>query len=384
LFDGSVICDLSFVILIAHMTDIEPKRVGIIGAGYISAVYLKSNFPQFKIVACADAIPENADARAKEFGIRAMSVNDLFSDPSIEVVLNLTIPQSHVPVSKAAVEAGKHVYSEKPLGLSREEAQTLLDVAAEKGFRVGSAPDTFLGGGHQTARKLVDAGAIGQPIGGAAFFMYGGPESWHPNPEFLYQKGAGPVYDMGPYYVTALVNLLGPVKNVLSIGKNTLPKRKIGSGPRQGTEFTVEVLTYVTAILEFHSGAAVSFTVSFDVTGHTHPPIEIYGTAGSLQIPDPNFFGGNVRLIRSRGQWADVAHTHSYGDGNYRGIGLADMAAAMATGTPHRASGNLAFHVLEVLQAIVTKAAGDTSFEIKSTCERPRPLTAIRPVPDFR
>jgi predicted dehydrogenase len=365
------------------MTNIEPKRVGIIGAGYISAVYLKSNFPQFKIVACADTIPENANTRAKEFGIRAMSVNDLLADPSIEIILNLTIPQSHVPVSRAAIDAGKHVYCEKPLGLSREEAQTLLDAAAEKEVRVGSAPDTFLGGGHQTVRKLVDEGAIGQPIGGAAFFMYGGPESWHPNPEFLYQRGAGPVYDMGPYYVTTLVNLLGPVKNVLSVGRNTQPKRKIGSGPRQGTEFTVEVLTYVSAILEFHSGAAVTFTVSFDVAGHSHPPIEIYGTAGSLQIPDPNFFGGNIRLIRDGGKWADVAHTHSYGDANYRGIGLADMAAAMATGTPHRASGALAYHVLEVLQAIVTKAAGDTSFEIRSTCERPKPLGAIRPVPDF-
>jgi predicted dehydrogenase len=366
------------------MTAIEPKRVGIIGAGYISAVYLKSTFPQFKIVACADAIPENANVRAKDFGIKAMSVNDLLADPSIEVILNLTIPQSHVPVSRAAVDAGKHVYAEKPIGLSREEAQPLLDAAAAKGLRVGSAPDTFLGGGHQTARKLVDEGAIGQPIGGAAFFMYGGPESWHPSPEFLYQRGAGPVLDMGPYYVTALVNLLGPVKNVLSTGRNTQPKRIIGSGPRQGTEFTVEVLTYVTAILEFHSGAAVNLTVSFDVSGHTHPPIEIYGTGGSLQVPDPNFFGGNVRLIRPGGKWTDVAHSHSYGDGNYRGIGLADMAAAMVTGTPHRASGDLAYHVLEVLQAIVTKAAGDTSFEIKSTCERPRPLAAIHPVPDFR
>jgi predicted dehydrogenase len=214
--------------------------------------------------------------------------------------------------------------------------------------------------------------------------MYPGPESWHPNPEFLYQKGAGPVLDMGPYYVTALVNLLGPVKNVLSMGRNSLPKRKIGSGPRQGTEFAVEVLTYVTAILEFDSGAVVNFTVSFDVAGHNHPPLEIYGTAGTLQIPDPNTFGGNVRLIRPGGQWNDIAHTHSYGDGNYRGIGLADMAAAMATGTPHRASGKLAYHVLEVLEAIVTKAAGDTSFEIKSTCERPRHLAPIRPVPDFR
>jgi predicted dehydrogenase len=297
--------------------------------------------------------------------------------------LNLTIPQSHASVSRAAIDGGKHVYSEKPLGLSREEAQPLLDAAEAKGLRVGSAPDTFLGGGHQTARQLIDQGAIGQPIGGAAFFMYGGPESWHPNPEFLYQKGAGPVLDMGPYYVTALVNLFGPVKNVLSIGKNTQPKRIIGSGPRKGTEFAVEVLTYVTSILEFHSGAAVSFTVSFDVTGHNHPPIEIYGTAGSLQVPDPNIFGGNVRLIRTGGHWTDVAHTHSYGDGNHRGIGLADMAAAINAGTPHRASGKLAYHVLEVLQAIVTKAAGDNSFEIKSTCERPRALNAIRPVPDF-
>jgi predicted dehydrogenase len=365
------------------MTDPEPKRVGIIGAGYISAAYLKSTLPQFKIVACADAIPENANARAEEFGIKAMGVDELLADPSIEVVLNLTIPQSHVSVSRAAISAGKHVYSEKPLGLSREEAQPLLDEAKAKGLRLGSAPDTFLGGGHQTVRKLIDDGAIGRPIGGAMFFMYGGPESWHPNPEFLYQKGAGPVFDMGPYYVTALVNLLGPVKNVLSVGRNTTPKRKIGSGPRQGTEFTVEVLTYVSAILEFHSGAAVTFTVSFDVTGHNHGPIEIYGTAGSLQIPDPNFFGGNVRLIREGGRWTDIAHSHSFGDGNYRGIGLADMSAAITAGVPHRASGKLAFHVLEVLEAIVSKAAGDNSFEIKSTCERPRPLVPIRPVADF-
>jgi predicted dehydrogenase len=366
------------------MTDPEPKHVGIIGAGYISAAYLKSTFPQFKIIACADTIPENANARAKEFGLKAMSVSDLLADPSIEVILNLTIPQSHTPVSRAALDAGKHVYSEKPLGLYREEVKAMLDAGDAKGLRVGSAPDTFLGGGHQTARKLVDDGAIGRPIGGAAFFMYSGPESWHPSPEFLYQKGAGPVFDMGPYYVTALVNLLGPVKNVLSIGRNTLPKRKIGSGPRQGTEFTVEVLTYVSAILEFHSGAVVTFTASFDVAGHNHPPIEIYGTAGSLQIPDPNFFGGNVRLIRERGQWSDIPHTHSYGDANYRGIGLADMAAAMTSGAPHRASGKLAYHVLEVLEAILAKAAGDSSFEIRSTCERPRPLPAIRPVPDFR
>lgn len=372
-----------FVEISPHMSP-NPKSVGIIGAGYISATYLKSAFPQFEIVACADAIPENADARANEFGIKAMKVDELLRDPSIDLVLNLTIPQSHVVVSRAALNAGKHVYSEKPLALSREEARTLLDDATAKGLRIGAAPDTFLGGAHQTARKLLDDGAIGNPIGGAAFFMTGGPESWHPKPESVYQEGVGPVFDMGPYYVTALVNLLGPVKSVLAVGRNTFPKRKIGSGPRQGTEFTVQVLTYVTAILEFHSGAAVTFVVSFDVAGHNHPPIEIYGTAGSLQIPDPNFFGGAVRLIRTGRQWTDIPHTHGFADANYRGIGIADMAAAITSGVSHRASGELAFHVLEVLQAIVSNAAGDSSFEVRSTCERPPPLTPNRPVADFR
>ncbi|MBV9273131.1 MAG: Gfo/Idh/MocA family oxidoreductase [Verrucomicrobia bacterium] len=359
------------------------KTVGIVGAGYISAAYLKSSFPQFKIVACADVIPENANLRAKEFGLEPLTVDALLADGSIDVVLNLTTPQNHAAISQAALESGKHVYSEKPFALSREEAHPLLESAESKQLRIGSAPDTFLGGSHQTVRKLVDDGAIGRPIGGAAFFMYGGPESWHPNPEFLYQKGAGPVLDMGPYYVTALVNLLGPVKNVLAFGSNARPKRTIGSGPRQGTEFAIEVLTYVTAILEFESGAAVTLTVSFDVAGHNHAPIEIYGTEGSIQVPDPNYFGGNVRLIRTGGRWTDIAPTHCFADANYRGIGLADMSAAIVSGKPHRASGQLAYHVLEVLQAILSKAEGDTSFEIRSTCERPLSLPAFRQVADF-
>ena len=359
------------------------KKVGIIGAGTISAAYLKSRFPQFEIRSCADAISENAESRAREYGLRYEKVDSILSDPDLEIILNLTIPQSHVTVSLAAIEAGKHVYSEKPLALSREEAKPLIEAAAAKGLRIGCAPDTFLGGANQTARKLMDDGAIGRPIAGSAVFMSSGPESWHPGPEFLYRKGAGPVYDMGPYYVTALVNLLGPVRRVVSLGKNTTPKRVIGSGPRQGTEFDVEVMTFVAAILEFVSGPLVTFIASFDVAGHNHPPIEIYGTEGTLQLPDPNYFGGNVRFLRKGGRWTDVAHSHAFGNANYRGIGLADMAAAMASGTDHRASGALAFHVLEVLQAAVETANGDSAFEIRSTCERPRSLKPVVQIHDF-
>jgi predicted dehydrogenase len=361
----------------------NPLRVGIVGSGVISAAYLRSKFPQFKIVACSDIREEVATARAKEFDIEAKPVDALLQDSSIEAILNLTIPQSHIPISQAAIDAGKHVYSEKPLGLSREEAEPFVNSAKAEGLRVGCAPDTFLGGAQQTARKLIDDGAIGQPIGGTAFFMNDGPESWHPGPEFFYQKGAGPVLDMGPYYVTSLVNLLGPVKRVHSFGSKPRAKRVIGSGPRKGQKFNVDVLTYVAAILEFHSGPLVNFVFSFDVIGHSHPPIEIYGTKGSVQVPDPNWFGGNVRLTQAVGRWDDVAHTHSFADANYRGIGLADMAAGIASESPHRASGTLAFHVLEVLQAIIERAGGDTTFEIRSTCERPRPLRAIRPIADF-
>ena len=358
-------------------------RVGIIGSGYISTAYLKSNFPQFKVVSCGDLMPENAETRAREFGIRPASIESILTDPDTDIILNLTNPQSHVAVSLAAIDAGKHVYSEKPLGLTREEAQPLLGAAAVSGLRIGCAPDTFLGGGHQTARKLVDDGAIGKPIGGAAFFMSSGPESWHPNPEFLYRKGAGPVFDMGPYYVTALVNLLGPVRRVVSSGKNTTPKRTIGSGPRKGAEFDVEVLTFIAAILEFSSGPLVTFVSTFDVAGHQHPPIEIYGTEGTLQAPDPNYFGGAVRVIQQGGRWKDIAHSHSFGDANHRGIGLADMSASISSGADHRASGTLAFHVLEVLQAIVEIANGNSTFEIYSTCNKPKPLTPITPIPDF-
>jgi predicted dehydrogenase len=360
----------------------NPLHVGIVGAGVISAAYLKTKFPQFKITCCSDVQQAQAELRAREFGIAAVSTEAILADPAIDILLNLTTPQYHAEIIGAGLRAHKHVYSEKPLSISTQEAEPLLSVAAIDSLRIGCAPDTFLGAALQTARKLLDEGRIGEPIGGAAFFMSGGPESWHPNPEFFYQKGAGPVFDMGPYYLTALINLLGPIKRVWSAGRTTLPQRTIGSGPRKGTSFPVSVLSYLSAILEFHGGPIVTFVASFDVPAYNHPFIEIYGTTGALQVPDPNYFGGTVRLGRETG-WVDVSPSHGFGDGNYRGIGVADLVAGLRTGMPHRASAELAFHVLEVMEAIVETAGSDHACAVRSRCKRPRALPPISHVADF-
>jgi predicted dehydrogenase len=360
----------------------KPLQVGIVGAGVISGAYLKTKFPQFKITRCSDIRQAQAEVRAREFGIAAASTETILADPTIDIVLNLTTPQHHAELTGAALRARKHVYSEKPLSISTGEAEPLLGIAATNGVRIGCAPDTFLGAAQQTARKLLDEGAIGSPIGGTAFFMSGGPESWHPNPEFFYQKGAGPVFDMGPYYLTALVNLLGPIKRVWSAGRTTLPQRTIGSGARKGVSFPVSVLSYLSAILEFRSGPIVTFVASFDVPAYNHPYIEIYGTAGTLQLPDPNYFGGAVRLNQNE-HWVDVSHSHGFGDGNYRGIGLADLVVGLRSGTAHRASAELAFHVLEVMEAIVETAGSGAAYAIQSSCERPRALPPVSHIPDF-
>jgi predicted dehydrogenase len=356
-----------------------PLRVGIIGAGYISAAYLRAArfFEQMEIVVCADLNPGAAEARAREFGIRSSSVEALLEDGSVELVLNLTLPQAHVPVGLRAVDAGKHVYSEKPLGLSAAEAQSLLDAARSRGVRIGCAPDTFLGAGQQTARQLIDEGTIGTPIGGTAFVLLPGHERWHPNPAFYYQTGGGPVFDMGPYYLTALVNLLGPIERAVSCGRKAFSQRTIGSGPSQGQSFPVEIQTHFSVLLEFQNGPVVILNASFDVQGHSHVPIEIYGTEGTLQVPDPNAFGGPVRLLGRDGKWRDVALTHGFGDRDYRGLGVAEMASALVSGEKHRASDNLALHVLEVMEAIVNGGATGEPVAIQSPGERPRPLKPI-------
>jgi predicted dehydrogenase len=360
----------------------SPLKVGMIGAGVISAAYLRTKFPQFKITCCSDVQHAQAELRAREFGIAAVATETMLADPAIDIILNLTNPQNHAEVIEAGLRAAKHVYSEKPLSISTKEAEPLLRTAAASSLRIGCAPDTFLGAAGQTGRRLLDEGSIGEPIGGTAFFMSGGPESWHPNPDFFYQKGGGPVFDMGPYYLTALINLLGPIKRVWSAGRTTLPQRTIGSGPRKGTSIPVSVLSYQSAILEFHSGPIVTFVASFDVPAYNHPYIEIYGTKGALQLPDPNYFGGAVRLSQDE-RWTDVSPSHGFGDGNYRGIGLADLVAGLQSGVPHRASAELAFHVLEVMEAIVETAGSGEAYTTRSRCERPRALRPVSHIPDF-
>jgi predicted dehydrogenase len=349
-------------------------NIGVVGSGFISRAYLKAaqDFPSVRITACSDVNFAAAEEKAREFQIQAQSVEELLGNSEIDLILNLTVPQSHGSVSLRAIEAGKHVYSEKPLALSVREAAQLVSAAEVRGKRVGVAPDTFLGGGQQTVRGLIDSGAIGKPIGGAAFILLPGHETWHPNPDFFYQAGGGPVLDMGPYYLTALVNLLGPIKRVTSIGSRTFDEREIQSGPRKGERIPATILTHFNALLEFQEGPVVSFHASFDVKAHTHWPIEIYGTEGTLQVPDPNTFGGPVRLLKVRNSVTEVPLTHGFSDRNYRILGAAEMGNAIEKGRPHRASAELGYHVLEVMEAIVQD--GGRGSQIASHCDRPAPL----------
>jgi len=351
----------------------KPVKVGVIGCGNISAAYLKAakTFAVLDIVALADLNPEASAARAAEFDIPARSVDATLADREIEIILNLTIPKAHVEVGLRALEAGKHVHSEKPLGVTVAEARKLVEAAKAKGLRIGSAPDTFMSGAQQRARKCVDDGAIGRPVGGAAFFMCPGHERWHPSPAFYYLAGGGPMLDMGPYYVTALVNLLGPVEKVVGVATRTRAERVIASKPLKGDHIPVEVATHVAGVLQFVNGAAVSVTMSFDVLSHKHVPIEIYGEAGSLIVPDPNNFDGQVELSTVRNKWRNVATKRPYADANYRSLGLADMAQAIRSGRPHRASGELAFHTLEVMEAFQVSSDTGAAVTISSRPERP-------------
>ncbi len=355
----------------------EPVKVGIVGCGTISGIYLKNArwLSAIEVAACADLFVERAEARAAEYGVpKACSVAELLADPTIEIVLNLTIPNAHAEIALAALEAGKSVYNEKPLAISREDGQRMLALAAEKGLRVGCAPDTFLGGGIQTCRKLIDDGAIGQPVAAIATMMNHGPEHWHPDPDFYYQVGAGPMFDMGPYYLTALVNLIGPVRRVTGSAQITTPERTITSQPKQGATIHVTTPTHVAGLMDFAGGAVGTIITSFDVWGSTLPCIEIYGTQGTLSVPDPNTFGGPVRLNRARQQeWEDVPLAYGHTE-NSRGLGLADMAAALRSGRPHRASGALAYHALDLMHAFHDASRTGTHIDIASTCDRPAPL----------
>jgi len=356
----------------------KPVGIGVVGCGNISSAYLKAakHFPILEIVAVADAHPAAALARAEEFGLRAKSVEALLDDPAVEIVLNLTVPTAHVEVGLKAIAAGKHVHSEKPLGVNVAEARRLIDAAEAKGLRLGCAPDTFLGGAHQTARQCIDQGLIGRAVGGTAFFMCPGHERWHPNPGFYYQPGGGPMLDMGPYYITDLVNLLGPVESVIGVATRPRSERTISSEPLKGQRIPVHIATHVTGALLFVSGAAVSVTMSFDVAKHRHLPLEIYGEGGALLVPDPNYFGGQIEFAATGEDWREIPTEHIYADGNYRVIGLADMATALRTDRPHRASGALAFHVLEVMEAFQISSDDGRAVAIASRSPRPAAMPA--------
>jgi predicted dehydrogenase len=366
----------------------EPMTVGVIGCGTISDAYLRgaARSQLIQVKSCADLNPDAARAKATEYAIEAVSVDALLGDPAIDIVINLTVPLAHGPVSRHIITAGKHVYSEKPLAARFSEGQALMLAAAGRGVRVGCAPDTFLGAAHQACRRAIDAGRIGRPVGGAAAVLSHGMEHWHPNPEFFYKRGGGPIHDVGPYYVTQLVNLLGPVARVAAQASMASTARTVTSEPRRGQVIEVEVPTTVNGVLSFVSGANVALSASWDVWKHQRLPFEIYGSEGSLLVPDPNFFGGEPRITERDAEWQvlDIAG-HPFGIANrtlrsgarvadYRVIGLLDMAAALHQGRPHRANGDLALHVLEVLDAFERSSVEGHHIMIETPCERPEPL----------
>jgi predicted dehydrogenase len=348
-------------------------RFGIIGVGKISEQYFAEfpKLPNLELVAVADLDQARAQAVAAEAGVEALTVDALLADDRIEAVLNLTIPAAHAEVGTRVLNAGKHLFAEKPLALATPEAAEMLRLADTRGLRVGSAPDTVLGTGVQTARRLLDDGAIGQPVGAAAHWGAPGHERWHPSPEFYYQPGGDPIFDMGPYYLTTLVTLFGPVARVSGAVARSDRRRVIATGPKQGAAIEVSVDTHINAILFHESGLASTVTMSFETWASRAPKIELFGTKGTLAVPDPNRFSDPVEIFTEADQeWKAVAPSGGYLDAG-RGFGLADMARAIETGRPHRASGELAFHVLEIMEAVHLAGREQRVVEISSRAERP-------------
>ncbi len=363
--------------------------IGIIGCGNISAAYLKLG-PMFRglnILAVADIDMDVAGIRASEFGVRAETVAGLLAASDIDVIVNLTIPEVHYEVSRKVLEAGKHVYSEKPFVLSLEEGKDLRQLATTKNLRIGSAPDTFLGGAHQLARSLLDEGKIGSIIGGTCHVMSHGMEHWHPNPDFFFRPGAGPILDIGPYYITNLIQLIGPVRAVSAMSSVSFPTRTITNGPRNGETVPVNTPTNIHAILEFENGAIVTFGASWDVWKSSHPNMELYGSTGTMEVPDPNFFGGSVTITSQDSDYQVVpTRDHPFGianeahengpQANYRCAGLADMVHAINENRPHRCSMELALHAVDVMTSILKAGEDRTWVEMTTTCKRPDVLSS--------
>ncbi len=368
----------------------QPLGIGIIGCGNIAETYLRLAplFKDLDMQACADIDPSAATARAEEFNVTAMSVEELLTNKAVDIVVNLTIPAVHAEVSASVLSAGKHVFSEKPFALSLAESQTLLNIATTGKLRIGSAPDTFLGGVHQHARALIDGGAIGNVTSGTAHVQSHGMESWHPNPDFFFKPGAGPVLDIGPYYITNLVQLLGPVSRVAALSTTPSSERTITSEPRFGEKVKVETPTTIHALLSFVSGATITLATSWDVWHHGHQHMELYGETGTIYIPDPNFFGGELRLTKEENPVENIEpFDHPFAvpneeddDGtmraNYRTAGLAEMASAIIQQRAHRCSATLATHVVDVMTSILESGERGEFIDIGTSCEQPAPLSA--------
>lgn len=355
------------------MTATGPVGVGVIGAGVISTQYLDNltTFPDVQVLFVSDLDVSRAQAQAEKYGVPGYgTTKELLAHPDIEIVVNLTIPAVHVEVAMKALAAGKNVWTEKPIALDRESGAELLAEARRLGLRVATAPDTFLGAGLQTGRRLIEDGRIGTPLTALTLFQVSGPESWHPNPDFLYAKGAGPLFDMGPYYLTTLVQNLGPVTRVAATASQSRATRVIGSGPRAGEEFTVEVPTHVSALLEFEGGASAQSVFSFQSHLSRAGFVEIAGTEGTLVFPDPNMFEGDLVLWSG----ADEPETIPTTKIAERGTGVVDLARAIRAGVPERASGELAFHVLDIMVSIIEATESGTFVDVESTVEVQPPL----------
>ena len=362
--------------------------IGVIGCGNISMTYLRNAalFREIELRACADLAPEMAQLRAAEHGIRAESVETLLAAPDVDLVLNLTVPNAHYGISMAALAAGKHVFTEKPLAATAAEGRALVAEARRHGLALGSAPDTFLGAAGRLARRLMDEGAIGRPVAGTAFMLGRGMEHWHPNPDFFFLPGGGPMFDLGPYYIADLINLIGPVKRVAALTSSATPTRAIlTEGPRQGEAIPVRTPTNIHALLLFHSGATITLSSSWDVWAHRHGPIELYGTEGSLFVPDPNWFGGTVEIAGRDGVIAEASPwDHPFGVpndhrpngdfANYRTAGLADMAQAILHGRDARCALDRALHGVDVMRAVLRSGETGEFVDMVTSCERPAPL----------
>ncbi len=365
--------------------------VGIIGCGNISTTYLglAPLFAALEIRAVADINADAAALRAQEYSVPALGVDEILAAPDIDVIVNLTIPAVHYQITRGILEAGKHAYSEKPIVLSLQEGEDLRELAASRNLRVGSAPDTFLGGAHQLARAAIDEGLVGDIVAGTCHFMGHGMEGWHPNPDFFYQPGAGPVLDMGPYYLTNLVQLIGPVKTVAALATTGFGTRTIANGPRTGEIIPVDTPTNVHALLEFHNGATITLGKSWDVWKHRHDEMDLYGTKGSLYVPDPNFFGGPVMATQEGGDPVELpTRDHPFGvdnqddenaktgrRANYRCAGLADMVTAIDEGRAHRCNIDVAVHTVDVMTAILRSGAEKRFIDLTTTCDRPEALS---------